>query len=61
VIARLDELLAGAQEYFRAKIDDVFDGAVDPGTVDIAYRLYGRDAVLGDRETHTGQPTNSAS
>ncbi|MGW6194681.1 acyclic terpene utilization AtuA family protein [Kribbella sp. NPDC055110] len=56
VIGRLDELLTGAQEYFRTKIDDVFDGAVDPGSVDISYRLYGRDAVLGDLEPETAQP-----
>jgi hypothetical protein len=56
VIARLDELLPQAKSYFQAKIDDVFKGEVDPDTVDISYRLYGRDAVLGSRETHTGRP-----
>jgi hypothetical protein len=56
VIARLDELLPQAQAYFRAKIRDLFNDTVDPDSIDIRYRFYGRDAVLGDRETHTGQP-----
>jgi hypothetical protein len=56
VIARLDELLPQAQAYFRAKIRDLFDGTVEPDSIDIGYRFYGRNAVLGDRETHTAQP-----
>jgi hypothetical protein len=56
VIDRLDELLPQAQAYFRAKIKEVFGDSVDPDSVGIGYRFYGRDAVLGDRETETGQP-----
>jgi hypothetical protein len=56
VIDRLPTLLPLAQEYFAAKIRDVFDGTVDPDTVDISYRLYGRGALLGDHEPMTMSP-----
>ncbi|MER5793363.1 acyclic terpene utilization AtuA family protein [Streptomyces sp. NPDC001980] len=50
VIQRLPDLLPFAEKYFEEKILDVFDGQVDPGTVDIDYRLYGAGAVLSDHE-----------
>ncbi|MDR6173026.1 hypothetical protein QE364_001726 [Nocardioides zeae] len=50
VIRRLPELLAMAGDYFEAKIADVFDGQVDPDTVDIDFRIYGAGAVLGEHE-----------
>lgn len=56
VIQRLPELLPFAEKYFEAKILDVFDGQVDPGTIDINYRLYGAGAVLGDCEPDTLAP-----
>ena len=56
VIARLNSILPRARHYFRAKIDDVFRGSVDPGDVDISFRTYGRNGVLGERETSTVTP-----
>ncbi|MER7178643.1 acyclic terpene utilization AtuA family protein [Streptomyces hyaluromycini] len=50
VIRRLPDLLPFAEKYFEEKILDVFDGQVDPGTVDIDYRLYGAGAVLAGHE-----------
>ncbi|MFF3466587.1 acyclic terpene utilization AtuA family protein [Streptomyces sp. NPDC002619] len=50
VIRRLPDLLSFAEKYFEEKILDVFDGQVDPGTVDIDYRLYGAGAVLAGHE-----------
>ncbi|MBF9066638.1 acyclic terpene utilization AtuA family protein [Streptacidiphilus fuscans] len=47
VIKHLPKLLPMAQDFFRAKILDVFGGEVNPDDVDIDYRLYGQDAVLG--------------
>ena len=54
--ARLNSILPRARHYFRAKIDDVFQGSVDPGDVDISFRTYGRNGVLGERETSTVTP-----
>ncbi|MFF2523259.1 acyclic terpene utilization AtuA family protein [Streptomyces liangshanensis] len=50
VIERLPGLLPFAKKYFEAKILDVFGGEIDPGTVDIDYRLYGAGAVLAGAE-----------
>ncbi|MCX4679303.1 hypothetical protein OG413_29095 [Streptomyces sp. NBC_01433] len=50
MIQRLPELLPFAEEYFEAKILDVFEGQVDPATIDISYRLYGAGAVLAGTE-----------
>ena len=50
IIERLPELLPQAKKYFDTKILDVFDGQVDPQTVDIDYRLYGAGAVLAGVE-----------
>jgi hypothetical protein len=50
IIRQLDRLIPMIDPYFRAKIADVFGGRVDPGTIDIRYRIYGRDAVLGALE-----------
>lgn len=47
VIEQLPQLLPMAQKYFRAKISDIFAGRVNPDDIDIDYRLYGQDAVLG--------------
>ena len=56
VIGRLSSLLPYAQQYFRAKITDIFKGAVDPADVDISFRTYGHNGVLGERETSTVTP-----
>ncbi|MDH6120977.1 hypothetical protein ABH930_005159 [Kitasatospora sp. GAS204A] len=58
VIEQLPSLLPKAQEYFRAKIRDVFAGRVNPDDIDIDYRLYGRDAVLGGRDPDREQPAH---
>lgn len=58
VIDQLPALLAKAKEYFQAKVRDVFDGRVDPDDVDIDYRLYGRDAVLGANDPDRDQPVH---
>jgi hypothetical protein len=58
VIERLPQLLPMAKEYFAAKIADVFDGRVDPADVDIDFRLYGRDAVLGVHEPARAAPVH---
>jgi hypothetical protein len=50
VIGHLPKLLPLADQYFKAKVLDVFGGRVDPGSVDIDYRLYGAGAVLGANE-----------
>jgi hypothetical protein len=39
-----------AGKYFGARIADVFGGEVDPADVEIDFRLYGRDAILGTRD-----------
>ncbi|MEZ0094453.1 acyclic terpene utilization AtuA family protein [Streptacidiphilus sp. EB129] len=56
VIEQLPKLLPMAQDYFRAKISDVFGGRVDPDDVDIDYRLYGQDAVLGPLDPDRDRP-----
>ncbi|MFE2707842.1 DUF4387 domain-containing protein [Streptomyces mirabilis] len=56
VIERLPELLPMAKKYFDAKILDVFDGRVDPDTIDINYRLYGTGTVLAGTEPTPLQP-----
>jgi hypothetical protein len=58
VIEQLPALLPKAQEYFRAKIRDVFQGRVDPDDIDIDYRLYGHDAVLGPRDPDRDRPAH---
>jgi hypothetical protein len=49
VIEQLPALLPQAAEYFAARISDLFPGT-DPATVDISYRTYGVNAVLGANE-----------
>ncbi|WP_328508537.1 DUF1446 domain-containing protein [Streptomyces mirabilis] len=56
VIERLPELLPMAKKYFDAKILDVFDGRVDPDTIDINYRLYGTGTILAGTEPTPLQP-----
>ncbi|WP_055491252.1 acyclic terpene utilization AtuA family protein [Streptomyces sp. TP-A0356] len=58
VIEELPKLIPMAQDYFRAKIIDVFGGQVDPDQVGIAYRLYGQDAVLGARDPQRNDPVH---
>ncbi|MEY9962685.1 hypothetical protein ABIA33_000711 [Streptacidiphilus sp. MAP12-16] len=58
VIEQLPALLPMAQSYFRAKISDVFDGRVNPDDIDIDYRLYGQDAVLGPLDRDREQPAH---
>ncbi|MGW2696263.1 acyclic terpene utilization AtuA family protein [Streptomyces sp. NPDC001296] len=58
VIEKLPDLLPMAQDYFRAKIRDVFNGRVDPDGIEIDYRLYGKDAVLGIRDPDREQPVH---
>lgn len=47
VIDRLPHLIPMAQKYFADRILDVFEGRIDPDDIDISFRLYGNDAVLG--------------
>jgi hypothetical protein len=58
VIEQLPSLLPKAKDYFRAKIKDVFGGRVDPDEVDIDYRLYGRDAILGPHDPARDEPVH---
>ena len=51
VIDRLNNILPHAQQYFRARITDIFHAGVDPADVDINFRTYGNNGVLGERET----------
>jgi hypothetical protein len=50
IIGRLPELLKMAQAYFKNKIEDIFQGKVDPSSIDIRYRIYGINGVLGEFE-----------
>ncbi|RRR75456.1 acyclic terpene utilization AtuA family protein [Streptomyces sp. RP5T] len=56
VVDALPKLLPAAKNYFESKIRDVFNGDVDPASVDIDYRLYGAGAVLADREPTSLDP-----
>ncbi|SFG99136.1 hypothetical protein [Streptomyces mirabilis] len=56
VIERLPQLLPMAKKSFDSKILDVFDGRVDPDTIDIDYRLYGTGTVLIGTEPTRLQP-----
>lgn len=55
IIARLDELLPAAQAHFHDRIADLFDGALGPDDYKIAYRIYGRDGVMGVLEPERGE------
>jgi hypothetical protein len=55
VIEQLPALLPQAAKYFTARIADLFPG-IDPATVDISYRSYGVDAVLGVNELPGAAP-----
>lgn len=52
VISQLPALVPAATEYFTARIADLFPN-VDTTTIDIRFRFYGVDAVLGDNELPT--------
>ncbi|MFJ8148704.1 acyclic terpene utilization AtuA family protein [Streptomyces sp. NPDC096048] len=56
VIRRLPGLVPFAKKYFVDKILDVFGGSVDPGDVDIDFRLYGDGTVLAAMEPRSLQP-----
>ncbi|MEU4932594.1 acyclic terpene utilization AtuA family protein [Streptomyces yokosukanensis] len=58
VIEQLPKLLPFAHDYFATKIQDVFQGRVDPDDVTIDYRLYGQDAVLGARDPQRAEPVH---
>jgi hypothetical protein len=58
VIEHLPKLLPMAKEFLRAKILDVFNGTVDPDDVDVDYRLYGQDAVLGPLDPQRQDPVH---
>jgi hypothetical protein len=49
VIGALTTLIPKAQAYFAARIAELF-GSLSPADVDVSYRLYGLDAVMGARE-----------
>jgi hypothetical protein len=55
IIRRLPELIPFAQEYFNNKIKDIFQGKVDPASIDIRYRIYGMDGVMGEFEPLAGE------
>jgi hypothetical protein len=50
IIDQLPALIPFAQQYFREKIKDIFGGKVDPDDIDIRYRVYGQNAVMGNLE-----------
>lgn len=56
VIARLDDLIPMAQQYFAAKILDLFAGTIDPRDVAIDYVLYGSNGVLAELELNNSTP-----
>jgi len=50
IIRQLTSLLPLAEAYFADKIKDAFQGKVNPSSVDIRYRIYGMNAVMGEFE-----------
>jgi hypothetical protein len=50
IIRALDTLLPKAQAYFDTRIADLFPGQLTKNDYDINYRIYGRDAVMGQLE-----------
>jgi hypothetical protein len=50
VFMALDKLLPRAQQYFNARIADLFGGRLQPGDYDINFRLYGMGVVMGPLE-----------
>ena len=50
IIRALDTLLPKAQAYFETRIADLFPGQLTKNDYDINYRIYGRDAVMGQLE-----------
>jgi hypothetical protein len=55
IIRRLPQLIPVAEEYFADKIRDAFQGKVDVSRVNIRYRIYGMNGVMGEFEPLTGQ------
>ena len=50
VIKALPQLVTFAQDYFRARVADLFGDVLKPEDYDIEYRLYGLNGVMGDLE-----------
>jgi Acyclic terpene utilisation family protein AtuA len=50
IIRALDTLLPKAQTFFDARIAELFPGQMTKNDYDINYRIYGRDAVMGQLE-----------
>ena len=50
VFMTLDKLLPRAQDYFKARIAELFSGRLGPEDYDIDFRLYGLGAVMGRLE-----------
>jgi hypothetical protein len=50
IIRALDALLPKAQAFFDTRIADLFPGQLTKKDYDINYRIYGRDAVMGQLE-----------
>ena len=53
IIQALADLIPKAKAYFAGRIADLY-GTLSPGDVDISYRLYGLDAVMGPLEPLRG-------
>ena len=54
IIRALDTLLPKAQAFFDMRIADLFPGQLTKNDYDINYRIYGRDAVMGQLEPMRG-------
>ncbi len=50
ILRQLDSWLAGMQEKFAARVQEMFGGAVGPNDYTIGVRVYGRDGVMGKLE-----------
>jgi hypothetical protein len=50
IIRALDTLLPKARAFFDTRIADLFPGQLTKNDYDISYRIYGRDAVMGQLE-----------
>jgi hypothetical protein len=50
IIRQLDTWLAGMQQKFAARVEEMFAGRVGPDDYDIHVRVYGRDGVMGKLE-----------
>ena len=57
IIRELDTLLPKARAFFDTRIAELFPGQMTNQQYDINYRIYGRDAVMGQLEPLRGSET----